>query len=162
MSVGSKREERRVQEREQVDLLLGEFGREIGLPGLALDEDGHAALAFDDVLVNFEVEEGDERLLLYAYLGEIRGDAAASMRAMLEANLFWRGADGGTLAMERATGGVVLELAVPTASLDRSKLQATLERFINTAEDWAQRIGEGRAAKADADAAESPAMMFRA
>ena len=85
-----------MQEREQVDLLLGEFGREIGLAGLALDEDGHAALAFDDVLVNFEVEEGDERLLLYAYLGEIRGDAAASMRAMLEANLFWRGADGGT------------------------------------------------------------------
>ena len=39
MSVGSEREERRVQEREQVDLLLGEFGREIGLAGLALDGD---------------------------------------------------------------------------------------------------------------------------
>lgn len=150
-----------MQEREQINLLLTEFGREIGLDGLALDEDGHAALAFDDVLVNFEIEEGGERLLLYAYLGEIRGDAAASMRAMLEANLFWRGADGGTLAIERATGGVVLELAVPAASLDRSKLQATLERFINTAEDWTQRIGEGRAAKPD-DAAESPAIMFRA
>lgn len=150
-----------MQEREQINLLLGEFGREIGLDGLTLDADGHAALAFDDVLVNLELEEDDDRLLFYAYLGGIRGDAPAAMRAMLEANLFWRGADGGTLAMERATGGVVLELAVPAASLDRARLEAVLERFINTAEEWTQRLGAGEAAKA-ADAEAGAAMMFRA
>lgn len=150
-----------MRERDQIDLLLGEFGREIGLAGLALDEDGHAALAFDDVLVNLEFDEAGDRLLVYAYLGEIRGDAGAAMQAMLEANLFWRGADGGTLAMERGTGGVVLQLAVPATELDQAKLQVTLEQFINNAEQWAHRIDEGKLAKADG-AAERPAMMFRA
>lgn len=149
-----------MQERDQLNLMLGEFGREIGLDGLMLDEDGHAALAFDDVLVNLELEAGDERLLIYAYLGLIQGDATAQMRAMLEANLFWRGADGATLAIERATGGVVLTLAVPAASLDRAGLETTLERFIGTAEDWSHRIGEGKVAKTDGAA--SPAMMLRA
>lgn len=154
-------------ERDQVGLLLRELGQRLGLADLDLDEDGHAALAFDDVLVDFEFDAAQEgRLLLYAYLGEPQGgEPAALLRAMLEANFFWRGTGGATLSLERATGGAVLALPVAIAGLDYGTFERTLEGFVAAAETWMKRLAAAAAEPAAATEVRAPGgpeMIFRA
>jgi hypothetical protein len=43
--------------RNSINTVLSELGGRLGLGHLALDEDGEAALAFDEVLVQLELDE---------------------------------------------------------------------------------------------------------
>jgi Tir chaperone protein (CesT) family len=72
--------------KETVNQVLAEFGQQIGLEELRLDDNGYAALAFDDVVVNLEYDEDRERLLMSAYLGEPQGDRLQTYELLLDAN----------------------------------------------------------------------------
>ena len=128
--------------KEAVNQELGELGRQIGLDDLQLDENGYAALAFDDVVVNFELDEDGERLLMSAYLGEPQGDLLKTYELLLDANFCWQGTGGGTLSLERETGGIVLFQSLPTRTLDLHTLETTLETFVNSAEAWTLQLAE--------------------
>jgi Tir chaperone protein (CesT) family len=134
--------------RETVNKVLGEFGRQIGLEELRLDDNGYAALAFDDVVVNLEYDEDGERLLMSAYLGAPRGDPLKTCELLLDANLRWQGTAGGTLSLERETGGIVMFQALPARTLDLQTLEAALESFVNTADTWTLQLGQAEAAAA--------------
>jgi hypothetical protein len=127
---------------DQLRMLLGELGQRIGLEGIEIDEDGYAVLAFDEVFVSFEVDE-EGGLLLYSHLGVPGGDAAALHREMLDANLFWGATGGATLAREGMTGGIVLQQRRPLQGMDINAFEALLKAFVDTAEGWTKRLGEG-------------------
>jgi hypothetical protein len=91
--------------REHAQRLPRELGERIGLAGLGLDADGHVALGLDEVLVGLDVDDRTGVLPLYAHLGRPGGGETALYRAMLDANLFWRGPGGATLAREGGSGG---------------------------------------------------------
>lgn len=133
--------------REAVASVLAAFGDGIGLDGLALDEAGIGTLFIDDVAVNLELDEGSGRLLLYAGLGIPEGDPAAIHVELLEANLFWQGTGGATLALQPETGAVLLVQALPVAGLDAIGFETALQRFVDTAEAWEQRLQAPRAAR---------------
>jgi hypothetical protein len=122
--------------KETVNQVLGEFGKQIGLDDLRLDDNGYAALAFDDVVVNLEYDEEPERLLMSAYLGEPQGERLKTYELLLDANFCWQGTAGATLSLERETGGIVLFQALPARALERQALAAALETFVNTADAW--------------------------
>jgi hypothetical protein len=139
--------------KETVNQVLGEFGKQIGLDDLRLDDNGYAALAFDDVVVNLEYDEEPERLLMSAYLGEPQGERLKTYELLLDANFCWQGTAGATLSLERETGGIVLFQALPARALERQALEAALETFVNTADAWTLQLAQAAVPTADRPAA---------
>ena len=145
--------------KETVSRVLEEFGTLLGVEGVQLDESGCAALGFDNVVVNFEVDEDRERLLLSAYLGEPQADRLKTYELLLDANFCWQGTGGATLSLQRATGGVVLFDAIATPRLDLQALESRLQTFVNTAEVWTAQLAQP--APSPDDSAEEPGLPNR-
>jgi hypothetical protein len=141
--------------KETVNQVLGEFGKQIGLDDLRLDDNGYAALAFD-VVVNLEYDEEPERLLMSAYLGEPQGERLKTYELLLDANFCWQGTAGATLSLERETGGIVLFQALPGRALERQALEAALETFVKTADAWTLQLAPAAGATAISSAADKP------
>ena len=135
--------------REQADRLLTEFGSMIGLDGFALDETGHARLAFDEVFVSLDLREEDGSLVLVAPLGEPPERTVENYGRLLDANLHWAGTGGSTLAREPATGVIVLQHAIALDGLDESSFETAVRGFVDAAERLAALVatppGSGRA-----------------
>lgn len=126
---------------EQVQQILAEFGRGIGLDGLALDANGYCCLGFDEVVVNIEWVPRSEQLMLYCHLGFAPAQAeAAWYRELLEANHFFRGTGGATLGVDPATQAVALVQPLALAALTPARLEAELQGFVDGAEAWVQRL----------------------
>jgi hypothetical protein len=125
----------------QVQLLLHDLGKVIGITDLTLGENGRCELTVNDRL---EVEisfSDDDRLVLAASVGEMPADAPAERYAtLLDANFFWRGTSGATLAVERDSRTVVLVEGVALAGLDARKLETRLGSFVNSAQAWMDRL----------------------
>lgn len=127
--------------------VLADFGKQIGMADLALDEGGHCVLAIDSTIVNLEYDEQAEFLLIYALIGRPAGDVAATHEAILRANFPGMGSNGAIFSLRPNDGGVVLSRPLSTASLDPVSFGEVLESFVATAEDWAARLpGLGAAA----------------
>lgn len=120
-----------------------DLGAALGIDDLQLDENGYAALGFDDLLVNFELDEERERLLLTASLGRPEGDKLAAYELLLAANYLWQGTGGGTLALEEESGEIVLQKPLPLATLDQQALETAIEVYVDTAELWARHLAAG-------------------
>lgn len=130
--------------RERAASVIAELAELIGLPGLALDEQGYCCLTFDQsIVVNVEHDPDSGDLLLYSWLGRPGRDREAVLADLLEANFFWQGTGGGTLSLERATGGVVLLDRVALAGLEISVFQRRLTGFVDRAEAWQRRLADG-------------------
>lgn len=134
----------------QPQRLLDDLARSAGLPGLKLDAEGRLTLSFDDrleVTIDSEPEEG--RFVLSALVGEVgTAPGAAILGELLDGNFFWQGTGGPTLAVERATGRVVLVEQLPLAGLDARRLEAALNGFVAAGIRWHDRL-VGAAAAAD-------------
>ena len=151
-----------------LELLIAELGQKMGLGNLALDADGACALRFDGrCVVNMQYRPDQEALWLYADLGE-PASGPDLYADLLRGNLFWRATLGATLSLSGdEPAHVILALPIPWRGLDGIELNAKLETFLNTVEDWealvADRGGdETDDAPAAADApAESPMTMIR-
>ena len=120
-----------------------DLGTALGIDDLQLDENGYAALGFDDLLVNFELDEERDRLLLTASLGQPEGNKQAAYELLMSANYLWQGTGGGTLALEESSGEIILQKPLPIATLDQQALEMAIEIFVDTAELWAQQLAAG-------------------
>ena len=126
--------------RNSINTVLSELGGRLGLGHLALDEDGEAALAFDEVLVQLELDEERRVLKLASYLGKPQGDSARTCRQLLEASFLGEGAAGGMLARSPGSGSIVLHHALPVAGLTLAGLETSLQAFVDTADSWSARL----------------------
>ena len=122
---------------------LAEFGESIGFDGFELDATGFAVLAFDDVLVNFELDEDRQQLLLTATLGKPHGNKHSAYEHLMDANFCWQGTYGGTFSLERETGEIILQRPLPLTSLDRAALEKALQEFVDTTEAWTKQLAAG-------------------
>lgn len=129
--------------RDRLGELVGELGRQTGMPALALDANGICALSVEGRLVlHLFAEEGAEHAVLYAPLGPLPAEGQAALqRAMLEANA----QDGipGALALDPHTGQAMLVRHDPLTGLDGAAFALLLERLVATALAWVERIGRG-------------------
>ena len=142
--------------------LLRALGAEVGIPQLELDGTGCCTLAFDEVIVNLELDDEAQELFLYASLGSVPDGAPASFyRELLDGNLFWKDTGGATLSLDREGRRVIL---LQTLSLDRiseAGFKAAVERFVNVAEGWSRRLEESltRGSQEAADPASPPTLI---
>lgn len=127
--------------RDQFAELLSEFGKEIGIPDLTFDENGTCSLIFDDVVVNIEKNTDDEKIFLYSNLGTIPPQQReAFYKKLLEANAFFKGTGGGTLAVDEHSNIVLFLYQVPVKSLDHGAFSKTMENYINIVEYWTEQV----------------------
>jgi hypothetical protein len=122
--------------------LLASFGREVGLPDLSFDDEGHCVLGIDAVVVNLEHDRSGGRLLLYSHLGTASGDLAAVYASLLRASYLGGGIAGLTLGLRPADDAVVISRWLETAMLDLPMFQSALQTFVDTAEAWMARLPE--------------------
>jgi hypothetical protein len=115
--------------------LVEDLGRELGIAGLALDDDGVATLRIDEIVVSLAVD-GDG-LTLFAPLTEVAVADRSSLSRALMANFLWTETDGATLALEPHSRQLVLQRHLPLDRLDYPVFVVTLERFTALAEHWA-------------------------
>jgi hypothetical protein len=134
----------------QVQLLLHDLGKRIGISDLTLNESGRCELTINDSLP-IEISAGDDdRIVIAALIGEMAADAPPAQYAMLlDANFFWRGTNGATLAVDRDSRAVVLIEGVSLAGLDAPGLEMRLGSFVNSAQAWMDRLA-GKAEASDA------------
>lgn len=128
---------------EQIQPLITAFGARIELPELALDEDGYAGLTFDEVEVHLQFDPVNDDLLLFTPLGQLNDDARPTgAELLLQANLFWSGTGGATLAMQPGDHAVMLHDRQAAAALDDTGLERWIETFVSVAEQWVGIINE--------------------
>jgi hypothetical protein len=126
---------------DQVNAVLEQFAARVGLEECTLDERGSAQLAFDDVFVSLLLDEERGALLLLTNVG--RPQASAEIYGwLLDANLFWSGGRGATLARDPAARSIILQRPLPVAGLEPEHLEAALENFVGAAEELRRRLAQ--------------------
>jgi hypothetical protein len=136
--------------------LIANFGAMLTLPELTLDEKSNSCvLLFDgDIVLNVEFDASTSQLILSVYLDELpQTNAEGLLRELMVANLYWHRTDGATLGLEDATNGIILAQSRTVTDLDDASFEKMVETFVNQAERWKKRIGEGSRSAELSDAA---------
>lgn len=122
------------------DALIAELGRNIGLEGLAFENDGTCSVFFDEDEVFFEKHGG--KLLFIAPLGSAEGKEDL-YRTVLEANFLGGGAALGAIGIDPDQDGFVLS-RVLEGDEDYADFERSLLLFIRCLRKWKPVILEGR------------------
>jgi hypothetical protein len=150
--------------KEVVDRLIAEFGNELDLPDLALDEDGFVAIINDDGLVlNIDYYEEQETMVFYTTIGEIPDDRRLELYdEMLKANFAWQDTEGATLCVNPVGTHALLMASVTLDGLDPSVLMTIFNHLGELTVAWAHRLraitGVDDETAETADAEPAPAM----
>ena len=117
--------------------LLSCLAADLKLPEIA-EQDGMALLVIDDFEVVLRLLPS-EQVLVYTVVAPLPGEGrAALMASLLEANTLFLATHGFTLAAHEDTG-VMLQGALPLASLHSDNIAQWVENFVNVAEFWQER-----------------------
>ena len=136
--------------------LLTAFGQEIGIPDLAFDANGTCSLIFDDMVVNIEKNTEGEKIFLYSTVGTIPAtDKEPFYKMLLEANAFFKGTGGGTLAIDEPSCAVLFLYQMSVKAMDNAAFSRTIENFINITEHWVNKLN-GQHASQDSVGSDAP------
>ena len=144
---------------ERVDLVVAELAASLGLDS-GLDEERKLVLLVEDRWLVTLVAEADEAgLVLFAKVAAHPPADASGLRTLLEANFLWQATFGATLALEPASGALVLHRRLEVQSLSVLRLRAALADILRAAQTWARAAADLTAGKEQegAPAASAPA-----
>jgi hypothetical protein len=128
---------------ENAQTLLADLGKQLGLDDIDLDENNFAAVAFDEVVVNFEFDSDTGQLAFYSEIGKPPAPdqpPVALLEALLKANFFQIGTAGGTIGMDREKGFISFFQSVDPDAIKSDEFFTTVETFVDLAEGWTARI----------------------
>jgi len=128
--------------KEQVNELLKHIGEGLNLLDLCLDDNNHCILLFDEkIVLNMDFDEEGNKLVIYAYIGEIPLECReAIFEKALEGNFFWNETDGGTLGIDKQSQSLVIAKAFPLPLTDFNTFEDQLATFVEVVEKWITRI----------------------
>lgn len=120
----------------KLDELLKAFGADVGVAGLATEENGVCLLVFDGrTRINLLADPTTDHLVVWSTLGALPADKAeATLRALMRANLFWTGTQGATLGLMPDSDNVVLAIRRPLDSVDVAALRDLIELMVERVE----------------------------
>ncbi len=123
--------------------LLAYFGESLGLTGLTLDQNGICSILINDLFeINLAYDEESDHLILFTNLGEPEDESPEVYENLLEANLFWKDTEGGTICLDSESGDVLLVLIMRIAGIDEDSFKKTVSAFSEGAERWIELIDE--------------------
>jgi len=102
--------------------------------GLRLDDEGVCRLVFDGTSVYVVLDIASTDLVVWAPAGVLPAEGQAEiLRQLMQANLFWGGAHGGTLSLAPDGETVILARRVPLHGLQASELSFAVEQTLDDA-----------------------------
>jgi Tir chaperone protein (CesT). len=120
---------------------VADFGRELGIAGLALNDDGMAIFALDDgaavVAIGFNKPAG--ALDLMVCLADVDPSPARSLAA-LRANFGSRGPGCETFATDPSSGAYVLQRRYVGPDLVEGGLAGAVHELLDGAQRWTARL----------------------
>lgn len=128
--------------KDHVNELLNHIGEGLSLPELSLDDNNHCILLFDEkIVLNIDFDEEGNKLVIYAYIGEIPLECReAIFEKALEGNFFWNETDGGTLGIDKQSQSLVLAKAFALPLENFNQFEDQLATFVEVVEKWINRI----------------------
>lgn len=133
------------------DQLLASLGLTMNLPDLRFDEHGCARLLFDQKLaVDLENDADNDCIHVYSVLGSAphAGSGEATLRKLLEGNLFGAQTQGAALAIDAPNNEIVLCRSFDIASASTQAFESFMEKFLTAVEHWLEdlaTVADGRA-----------------
>jgi len=139
--------------KQSVQALLARLSEAFGIPALEMDDEGYCLVRIDDKIdLSIEFDEDTQSVLLSAKCGSVpETNRAAILQELLDANFYWTGSGGATLATNSREGAVYLQYREPVASLDQQRLADLLQAIVSNAELWNERLVELAVATAPAE-----------
>lgn len=124
--------------------LLKAFGATVGIVNLAPDESGYACLSVDDTfLIHLVYDEASANLRMFSELCDVPSASERSvMRALLDANVMWRGSNGATFGLDSEKKVVTFAYQEAIAQFSPARFEQVLEAFIVTGERWKMQLAE--------------------
>jgi hypothetical protein len=148
-------------DRGQANVLVGDLATALGIPTLALDDDGMCILQLEEgeetVIVSIGHNPGAGSLDLMACLSRVE-PSPARVAAALRAN-FDAAGSGVSLAAEGSTGAFIVQQRYFSPDLGDGGLPAAVSSFVDGAVAWTQRLLAVEGLDEEAGAAERPAAM---
>ncbi|MCL9783814.1 type III secretion system chaperone [Vibrio sp. S4M6] len=129
--------------KQNIELLMIDLGNELGIDNLKLDEDACCCLSFDDIILHFEFDAAQNRLLCYSHLGDVPPFGQSDFYEMLlDANLFWKGTGGHTLSIDSKSKAVILVSQVDSNDTKLEQLTPMIGSFLDVSDIWRRKIVE--------------------
>jgi hypothetical protein len=130
--------------RKEVNRLLKELGKTLEVTSLALNEENHCLILFDDkIVLNFELNEEEGSLVIYSYISVVPfAGKELILEILLEANFFWKISHGATFAIDKQTQTLILQqkFSLPLAHPER--FEDDLGIFVDVVDAWMKRIDD--------------------
>lgn len=127
--------------KEDLQKLLKEFGTNIGLGDLSLDEDDRCNLFFDEIPVSIELSPDGKYVYMYSYIGDVPlADSEALGLKLLKANYLYLNTNKCSLGLHQVEHKVALICHERMKGLELHDFESALEEFINTAEYWIKNL----------------------
>ena len=133
-------------------VLFEQFGKDIGLDGMKLDEEGYLAL-LTEAGTSVHCQAVDGRLMLLTSPGRLPpGEKSApAMKSLLAANALWEGTQGATLSIEPTSDEVLLAQRWTLAELEETGIQPAFETFLAVTAYWTEFLQVGDASPSSAE-----------
>ena len=135
--------------------LLSTLAPALHLPDIAVREDDPSCLlVLDDFEVSLRYLPGADMVMLYTVVAPLPVKGREALyAALLDADTFFRGTQGFTLAAREDTG-VTLQGVMPMRMLDGSNIAVWVQNFVNVADMWQEHClsGEEQAVQEEASA----------
>ena len=122
--------------------VMAGFGRELGVDGFELNEDGYAALVTDStVVLNFDFYEEEQKLVVMSTVAVIdEKNRVAIYEEMLQGAFFWGENRGVTMALSPDGYHAVTLYAIDAEDMTVQRLLAVHEMMCEHSWAWAMRI----------------------
>lgn len=134
--------------------LLATLAPELGLPEISVREDDPSCLlVIDDFEVSLRYLPGSDQVMMFTVVAPLPENGREELyAALLDANTFFHGTQGFTLAAREDTG-VTLQGVMAMNMLDGSNIATWVQNFVAIAEKWERTCMEDGAQTATEDMA---------
>jgi len=130
---------------------IANYGKEIGLPDLKLNEDGICSLSFDEKInVDIVYRKEQEQVIFAAPIGDIPVEGQENFfKQLLISNAFGIENAGAILGIEEEENRVVLSYVFISSTFSFDLFKTVLANFVDLVEAWQEKIETMRSENAN-------------
>jgi hypothetical protein len=127
----------------QGDTLLGGLGKTLGIPNLEFDEKNYCCLAFDDVVLNIELDRTRREILVYSEVAPLAANMSADrLLDILQANHYATLTGSGSVGIDRSAGRIYFSDRMLYEALEAKSFEARISEFVDRVEGWQRFLAE--------------------
>ncbi|MFT0892405.1 type III secretion system chaperone [Pseudochelatococcus sp. G4_1912] len=138
-------------------ILFSDFGRKLGIPGLALDDNNAIRLSFDEIIIDAQYDPEKKHLVLLSILGDFPATNNSEVYAnLLEVNLAGLLVGSGAVGLDRQENRLIYVDHLSFEGLTQESFEEFFRKSVNVAEAWRNLINSREFGVASSQSASSP------